>query len=139
MDLSNVVALLAQQADINVIAGTEITGTVTASLKNITLMEAMEVVLVMNGLGIVKEGSIYRIVSIDEAIAANTTRLVVLEKAKPDEVKTTLDAIVIGYPDAQAISVANPSTNVVVLAARRRQELEQLPASSTSPSRSSPP
>ena len=82
MDLSNVVALLAQQADINVIAGTEITGTVTASLKNIPLMEAMEVVLGMNGLGIVKEGSIYRIVSIDEAIAAKrTTRLVVLECA----------------------------------------------------------
>jgi len=130
MDLSNVVALLAQQADINVIAGTEITGTVTASLKNIPLMEAMEVVLGMNGLGIVKEGSIYRIVSIDEAIAAKrTTRLVVLEKAKPDEVKTTLDAIVIGYPDAQAISVAaNPSTNVVVLAGpdERVQELEQI-------------
>ncbi len=130
MDLSNVVALLAQQADINVIAGTEITGTVTASLKNIPLMEAMEVVLGMNGLGIVKEGSIYRIVGIDEAIAAKrTTRLVVLEKAKPDEVKTTLDAIVIGYPDAQAISVAaNPSTSVVVLAGpdERVQELEQI-------------
>ncbi len=130
MDLSNVVALLAQQADINVIAGTEITGTVTASLKNIPLMEAMEIVLGMNGLGIVKEGSIYRVVSIEEAIAAKrTTRLVPLEKAKADEVQGTLDAIILGYPDAQAISVAaNPSTNVIVLAGptERVQELEQI-------------
>lgn len=130
MDLANVVALLAQQADINVIAGTDITGTVTASLKNIPLMEAMEVVLGMNALGIVKEGSIYRIVPIEEAIAAKrTTKLVVLEKANADEVKTTLDAIIIGYPDSQSISVAaNPTTNLVVLAGptERVQELEQI-------------
>lgn len=130
MDLANVVALLAQQAEINVIAGTDITGTVTASLKNIPLMEAMEVVLGMNALGIVKEGSIYRIVPIEEAIAAKrTTKLVVLEKADVDEVKGTLDAIVIGYPDAQAISVAaNPATNVIVLAgpSERVEELEQI-------------
>ena len=130
MDLSNVVALLAQQADINVIAGTDITGTVTASLKNIPLMEAMEVVLGMNGLGIVKEGSIYRIVSIDEAIAAKrTTRFVVLEKAKPDEMKKTLDTIALSYPDGQSISVAaNPSTSVIVLVGpdERVQELEEI-------------
>jgi len=130
MDLANVVALLAQQADINVIAGTEITGTVTASLKNIPLMEAMEVVLGMNALGIIKEDSIYRIVPIEEAIAAKRmTKLVVLEKANADEVKGTLDAIILGYPDSQAISVAaNPTTNVVVLAgpSERVQELEQI-------------
>ncbi len=130
MDLSNVVALLAQQANINVIAGTEITGTVTASLKNIPLMEAMEVVLGMNGLGIIKEGSIYRIVPIHEAIAAKRlTRLLTLDKANADEVKGTLDAIVLGYPDAQAISVAsNPATNVIVLAGPvdRVNELEQI-------------
>lgn len=130
MDLSNVVALLAQRADINVIAGTDITGTVTASLKNIPLMEAMEIVLGMNGLGIIKEGSIYRIVPIEEAIAAKrTTKLVVLEKARAEEVKKTLDAIVLGYPDSQSISVAdNASTNVIVLAGpvERIQELEQI-------------
>jgi len=130
MDLSNVVALLAQRADINVIAGTDITGTVTASLKNIPLMEAMEIVLGMNGLGIIKEGSIYRIVPIEEAIAAKrTTKLVVLEKARAEEVKKDPRCHCSGYPDSQSISVAdNASTNVIVLAGpvERIQELEQI-------------
>jgi type IV pilus assembly protein PilQ len=54
---------------------------------------------------------------------------VVLEKAKPDEMKKTLDTIALSYPDGQSISVAaNPSTSVVVLVGpdERVQELEQI-------------
>lgn len=130
MELANVVALLAQKAQINVIAGVDVRGTVTASIKDIPLMQAMEIVLRMNGFGIVEEAGIYRIVPYQEALAAQrATRIVNLENAKAEEVKMTLDAVVMGYPDSQAISVAaNPSTNVIVLSgpARRVDELEML-------------
>ncbi len=118
MELSNVVSLLAQKGQINVIAGTEVEGTVTANLKNIPLGRAIEIVLRMNGLGIVEEAGVYRITTYEEAVSsARETRMIFLENAQADEVKKTLDDILSGRADGDLVAVsANPSTNVVLLA-----------------------
>ncbi|HNR29491.1 MAG TPA: hypothetical protein PKI11_01265 [Candidatus Hydrogenedentes bacterium] len=55
MDMANVVAILASMADINVIAGTDLSGTVTLSLKDVPLRQAIQTVLRINGLGMVHE------------------------------------------------------------------------------------
>jgi len=117
MDLTNVVSLLAQKGQINVIAGTEVEGTVTANLKNIPLGRAIEIVLRMNGLGIVEEAGVYRITSYEESIAQQReTRMVFLQNAQADEVKETLEGILAADPNGQLLSVsANPSTNVVII------------------------
>jgi type II secretory pathway component HofQ len=118
MDLTNVVSLLAEKGQINVIAGTEVTGTVTANLKNVPLGRAIEIVLRMNGLGIVEEAGVYRITSYEEAVAAQRqTRMIFLQNAQATEVKKTLDDIIGSDEQSQLISVsANPSTNVIIIA-----------------------
>ena len=118
MELSNVVSLLAQKGQINVIAGTEVEGTVTANLKNIPLGRAIEIVLRMNGLGIVEEAGVYRITTYEEAVSSQReTRMIFLENAQSEEVKKTLDDILAGRADGDLVAVsANPSTNVVLLA-----------------------
>jgi len=118
MELTNVVSLLAEKAQINVIAGTEVAGTVTANLKNVPLGRAIEIVLRMNGLGIVEEAGVYRITTYDEAISAQRqTRMIFLQNAQADDVKKTLDDILESEAQSELISVsANPATNVVVIA-----------------------
>ena len=118
MDLTNVVALLAQKAQINVIAGADLTGAVTASLKNVTLRQAIDTVLRMNNLGIIEEEGIYRIVPYQEAVSAKRkTVMVKLENAKAVDIQKTLDEILKGSPDDTLLSLsANESTNMLIVA-----------------------
>lgn len=118
MELSNVVALLAQKAQINVIAGADLAGVVTANLKNVTLRRAMETVLRMNNLGLLEEEGIYHIVPYEEAVAAKrVTAMVKLENGNADDVKKTLDALVKGSPEDALMSISvNSNTNMIVLA-----------------------
>ena len=119
MELTNVVALLAQKADINVIAGTTLRGTVTANLRNVTLRQAMETALRMNNLGMVEEEGIYRVVPYEESVAANTsTAMIKLETAKGEEVKEVLKELTQTWPDRTNISVTvNKGANVLILSA----------------------
>lgn len=130
LDLTNVVAMLAQKAGINVIAGTALKGTVTANLRNVTLRQAMETALRMNGLGLVEEEEIYRIVPYDEAMEINIrTEMVQLENAAAADVQNILqDVIAVGRENRMITITANKSTNTVVIRApkNRIQDLVSL-------------
>ena len=119
MDLSNVVALLAEKAQINVIAGTELSGTVTANLSQIPLGRAIEIVLRMNGLGIVEEAGVYRITTYEEAIASRRdTQMIFLQNAQAGAVKMTLDDVIksTGGSAANLVAIgANEETNVIII------------------------
>jgi len=117
MDLSSVVSLLAKKAQVNVIAGTEVTGTVTADIRNVPLRKAMDMVLRMNGLGIVEEEGIFRIVPYEDAVASRRmTRMVALDNAQAEDVRTTLEGILVGGRDAKIVSIAaNKNTNVIII------------------------
>lgn len=117
MELSNVVALLASKAGINVIAGTDLAGTVTANLRNVPLQQAIETALRMNGLGIVEEEGIYRIVPYEEAQATQRiNQMINLKNAKADEIKKVLEDILKGSPDERYVSLsANTTANIVVI------------------------
>ncbi len=118
MELTNVVALLAHKAGINVIAGTDLTGTVTAKLTRVPLIQAMQMALRMNGLGMVEEEGIYRIVPYDEAISAQrTTVMVTLQNAKAEDVEKVLTDILKGSRDQRLFSItSNKAANLVVIA-----------------------
>lgn len=118
MELSNVVALLAQKAQINVIAGSDLSGVVTANLRNVTLQAAIDTVLRMNGLGMVPESGVYHIVPYPEAVAAKrVTSMVRLENAKASDVKKTLQDVLMGSPDATLVALStNDTTNVLIVA-----------------------
>jgi len=130
LDLTNVVAMLAQKAGVNVIAGTALKGTVTASLRNVTLRQAMETALRMNGLGLVEEEGIYRIVPYDEAMEINIrTEMVQLDNAAASDVQNILQEVVsVGRENRMITITANKSTNTVVIRApkNRIQDLVNL-------------
>ncbi|MDX9974147.1 MAG: secretin N-terminal domain-containing protein, partial [FCB group bacterium] len=117
MELSNFVALLARKAGINVIAGTELSGTVTASIRNVPLIQAMQMVLRMHDLGVVEEEGVYRIIPYEDAMASErVTQMITLTSGNVEEVKLTLDNILMNAPDGKVISVAaNPGTNVLII------------------------
>ena len=48
-DLQNVLRLLAKQNNLNIIPGNEVTGNVTLSLRNVTIREALDNILLVNG------------------------------------------------------------------------------------------
>ena len=117
MDLATLVSLLAQKAQINVIAGTEVSGTVTANLQNVPLGRAIEIILRMNNLGIVEEDGVYRITTYEEAVSSRReTKMIFLKNAAANEVKTTLDQIVQSTAGARLLAVsANETSNVLIL------------------------
>jgi len=117
MELSHVVGLLAEKAGINVVAGVEVRGMVTARLTNVTLRQAMETALRLNDLGMIREGGVYRIVPYDEMLASEQVRhIVYLNEANAKELKETLSEIVVGLPHGELVSVsANETTNVLIL------------------------
>lgn len=117
MELTNVVALLASKAGINVIAGTDLTGTVTANLRNVPLRQAIETALRMNGLGMIEEEGIYRIVTYEESIAnKRVNQMITLKNAKADEVQKVLQDIIKGSQDERHVNVsANQSANLLVI------------------------
>ncbi len=117
MELANVVALLAHKAGINIIAGADLTGTVTASLKQVPLAQAMETALRMNGLGLVEEEGIYRIVPYEEAVTSQrTSELVTLKNAKAEDVEKVLKDLLQNSKNQKLFTIsANKTTNVLVI------------------------
>ncbi|HOV33698.1 MAG TPA: secretin N-terminal domain-containing protein [Candidatus Hydrogenedens sp.] len=123
MPLAKVVPLLAYKANINVIAGADLKGNVTMSLKEVTLRKAIEAALRMNGLGLLQEENIYRIVPYEEAIASDRSTIVVhLENAKAQEIRKVLEEISKGTKGREYITLsANDTTNVVIISGPEEQ------------------
>jgi len=117
MELANVVALLAHKAGINIIAGADLTGTVTANLKQIPLIQAMETALRMNGLGIVEEEGIYRIVPYEEAVTSQRTSVLVnLKNARAEDIEKVLKDLLQNSKNQKLFTItANKTTNVIVI------------------------
>ena len=116
MDLANVVSLLAQKAQISVMAGAEVSGSVTANLQDVPLGRAIEILLRMNGLGIVEESGVYRITTYEEAVASRReTKMIFLQNAQAIDVQATVEALLSG-PDAGLMSItSNQATNIIIL------------------------
>lgn len=127
MDLINAVQILADMAGINVIAGTDLVGTVTVNLKNVPLMQAMETALRINGLGIVEEEGIYHIKPYLDAIASKReTRVVDIVDAKAEEIVTTLKSVIQGSEFESLISISSNETANTVIVAGPEQQIEPL-------------
>lgn len=117
MELANVVALLAHKAGINVIAGADLSGTVTAKLTRVPLLQAMQTALRMNGLGMLEEEGIFRIVPYEESVAAQRQSvLVTLQNAKAEDLEKVVKDMISGSKDQRLISVsANKAANILVI------------------------
>lgn len=76
-NIKSVLRLLAEEGSVSIASGDDVKGNVTVTLKKVTWQEAFETVLVVHGLGKVKEGDVYIVKTID--------RMRKEEKTKSDE------------------------------------------------------
>jgi len=112
--LVSVLELLKRQANINLLAGGEVKGTVTAMLDDVPVMKAIELVLRENGYGMVYEEGIYRVVPVklaEEMGVATATETFKLDYSLASDVATVLKDIV----TTKGKVVANDSANVVIV------------------------
>lgn len=130
MDLTNVVAMLMHKADINVIAGTALEGTVTANLRNVTLRQAIDTALRMNNLGMIEEEGIYRIVPVEDADMVNrATEIINFKNAKAKDVAELLSDVTRSMGGRGTFTVtADEAGNLIVLSApkHRMEEISAL-------------
>jgi len=93
-DLRNILRMIARSAQINIIAGPEVKGSVTMELDKVRWEQALSLVLSVNGYTYLKEGNIIRIVSIDNVDKEPLTVVVIpLSYAKSDEVVTIIQPL----------------------------------------------
>ncbi len=94
-EIQNVLRTLAAKAGVNMILGDEVVGKVTVHLENISYEEAMQLICESKGYAYVKDKNIVKIKSRD-ALAAEPVELkiIVLNYAKADDVKKTIDGVV---------------------------------------------
>jgi type II secretory pathway component GspD/PulD (secretin) len=125
MNLNEIVMLLGEMAGINILSGADLSGTVTAHMKEIPLGRAIVMVLRMEGFGIIEEAGVYRITTYEEAVASKRdTQMVFLKNADAVAVKATLDEVIKSTGDVvggQLNVGANPETNVIVLSGPRER------------------
>ena len=130
MDTFNAVDMLAKKANMNVVGGPALTGTVNANMTDVPLGRAMEIILEVHGMGMIREGNIIRIVTLEEALATHrVTQIVYLDKAKANDLATTLQNTLSGGINSSLVSIApNDTTNVLLIAGPpgRVQELVEL-------------
>ncbi len=75
VDIQDVLRLIADVSDLNVIAGDEVTGTVTIRLVDVPWDQALDVILLTKGLGFVRVGSVLRIAPAEMLKAEEEARL----------------------------------------------------------------
>jgi general secretion pathway protein D len=112
--LISVLEILKRKANINLLAGREVTGKVTAMLDDVPLMKAMELVLRENGYGLVYEEGIYRVVPLELAEqmgVATATETFKLEYAVASEAMLVVKEIV----TAKGKVVASDDVNILIV------------------------
>ncbi len=74
-DIGNILRLIADVSDLNIIAGEEVSGTVTIRLVDVPWDQALDVILLTKGLGFTRVGKVLRIAPADTLRREEETRL----------------------------------------------------------------
>ncbi len=90
-DIRNVLRIIALKSGVNIVAGNEVSGPVTISLKNVPWEKALDIVLKTYSYAYEKDGSVIRVTTLDSlALEALETRVFPLTYANAEEVQATL-------------------------------------------------
>ena len=115
MDLQDVLRLIAEKANINIIAGREVAGVVTLRLRNVDLWEALRAVLGASGFTYREEEGIIRVVKAEELGEVKTplleTKIIFLKFAKAEDVKKTFQHLL----SASGTMEADPASNALIV------------------------
>ena len=115
MDLQDVLRLIAEKANVNIIAGREVAGEVTLRLKNVDLWHALEAVLGASGFGYREEEGIIRVVKAKELGEVKTplleTEIVFLKFAKAEDVKKAFQHLL----SLSGTMETDPASNALII------------------------
>lgn len=142
-DLGNVLRAIGKIADLNVIAGEDIRGTVTVYWKDVTVQQALESILTANEYAYYVENNVLHVVSaskLGEDKVRTVTRVIVLQYINPEVMKKTIDDLMGGGQqqsggsggagdNRQRVEVGTlPDINAVVISGvpREVEELEKI-------------
>lgn len=91
VEISNALRILARQTKINIIAGSEVTGKVTVSFRDVSIDEALMAILRVHGYTYTKDNTVYRVTKIGKAPEIETiVRIFELDYAQAPMIKTML-------------------------------------------------
>jgi len=115
MDLQDVLRLIAEKANVNIIAGKEVDGQVTLRLKNVDLWQALEAVLDASGCAYREEDGIIIVVKAKELGEVKTplleTEIIFLKFAEPEDVKKAFQHLL----SASGTMEADPTSNALIV------------------------
>ena len=93
-DIRNVLRIFSHKTGINIVAGKEVTGTVTITLRDVPWEKALKLVLNINGYGYVRDGNVIKVLTLEQlAQEPLETKVYTLNYAKPADVKATIEKI----------------------------------------------
>jgi len=101
MDIVDTMKFLARKGDINIIVSKDVTGRVSLFLKNVTIKDALDIILLANNLAYEKRGDIlyvmteneYKMLHGENFKDTRKVKIINLKYAKPDSVFKTLDVL----------------------------------------------
>lgn len=105
-DLPNILRLLAQQNNVNIVAGSDVTGNITISLRNVTLKEALDNILIANGYDYVMDENVILVKKKEQFIPGKSqTKVYRLKYIDADNLKYVIQDMV---SDNAKIQVLTP-------------------------------
>ncbi len=111
-DVVNVLRLIADIGGVNIVFGSDVSGKVTVNLKNIPWDQALDIVLMTNGLDKVRMGKIIRIAR-SETITEEANKRLAARKAS-DKVEPLITRIIpVNYSDIKTIKDSDLVKNIL--------------------------
>jgi type IV pilus assembly protein PilQ len=102
-DIHNVLRLLAEVGDVNIVAGDDVSGTVTIRMRNVPWDQALDVILAARGLGLQRNGNILRVAP---QATLDKEREMAIERARQQQVLEPLETRLIPVSYAIAAEMA---------------------------------
>jgi type IV pilus assembly protein PilQ len=109
-DIRRILQLIAEVSDLNIIASDDVKGTITLRLIDVPWDQALDLIMDIKGLGMVREGNVVRIMPQDQIRAAAETRLTA---ARTQEKLEDLVTEVISVSYTNLPNVAGPAKELL--------------------------
>jgi len=104
-DIRRILQLIAEVSDLNIIAGDDVKGTITLRLIDVPWDQALDLIMEIKGLGMVREGNVVRILPREQIRAAAEARLTAARTQEKLEDLVT-EAIPVSYTNLSSVSGA---------------------------------
>lgn len=107
-DIRRILQLIAEVSDLNIIAGDDVKGTITLRLIDVPWDQALDLIMEIKGLGMVREGNVVRVLPREQIRAAAEARLTAARTQEKLEDMVT-EAISVSYTNLSNVSGAAKS------------------------------